>query len=152
DEAHELADRVTAAAQAEVTAEAVDRAARRARAFVEPETYEALVEAGDGVTIGLADATAGRLPTGLPAALRDGLTLLDAAARRALDEVGEVKQDDGDPVRKQQARAVLSELSGTAQRLLAGDDADVAWVERDDRGRRAVVVAPLSVAGTLATH
>jgi ATP-dependent DNA helicase DinG len=35
--------------------------------------------------------------------------------------------------------------------LLEESDFDVAWVERDDR-RRAIVVAPLSVAGTLRTH
>jgi ATP-dependent DNA helicase DinG len=47
---------------------------------------------------------------------------------------------------------VLTDLSRTAQRLLAGSAADVAWVERDDRGRRALVVAPLSVAGMLTEH
>src|SRR5207248_6072153 len=61
------------------------------------------------------------------------------------------KADDSDPVRKQQAKAVLSELSETTQRLLAEAEFDVAWVEKDDR-RRSVVVAPLSVAGTLANH
>src|SRR5207248_7512012 len=61
------------------------------------------------------------------------------------------KADDSDPVRKQQAKAVLSELSETTQRLLAEAEFDVAWVEKSDR-RRAVVVAPLSVAGTLANH
>ena len=152
DEAHDLADRVSSAAQAELSPDGVDRAARRARSFVDGEAYEALVEAGDALTVGLAGAPAGRLTTGLPAALADGLTVLDAAARKALDDVGEVKADDADPVRKQQARAVLTELSDTAQRLLEFADHDVSWVEHDDRGRRAVVVAPLSVAGTLATH
>jgi ATP-dependent DNA helicase DinG len=46
---------------------------------------------------------------------------------------------------------VLTELSETCQRLLAEADFDVAWIEKDDR-RRSVVVAPLSVAGTLANH
>jgi ATP-dependent DNA helicase DinG len=39
-------------------------------------------------------------------------------------------------------------MNAAAQRMLAGSAFDVVWVERDDR-RRAVVVAPLSVAGTL---
>jgi ATP-dependent DNA helicase DinG len=151
DEAHELADRVSSAAQAELSPELVDRAARRARALLPPEQYEALTEAGDGLALGLAEATPGRLTAGLPAPLREALTLLDPACRRALEAIGEVPADDPDPVRRQQARAVLAELSETAQRLLAEADFDVAWIEKDDR-RRAVVVAPLSVADTLANH
>jgi ATP-dependent DNA helicase DinG len=152
DEAHELADRVSSAAQAELSPESMDRAARRARTQVGEECYEALVEAGDSLAVGLADVPAGRLTTGLPPALAQALTLLDASTRRSLDSVGEIKSDDPDPVRKQQAKAVLTDLSNTAQRLLESSVHDVAWVEKDDRGRRAVVVAPLSVAGTLSTH
>ncbi len=49
---------------------------------------------------------------------------------------------------------MLDELSKTAQRLLEESEHDVAWVEKSEvgSGRRALVVAPLSVAGTLATH
>ncbi len=150
DEAHDLADRVSAAAQAELTPELVDRAARRARPYVGDEEYETLAEAGDSLAIGLAEAPAGWLTAGLPPGLRDACTVLDAGCRRALQQLGDVAADDPDPVRRQQAKAVLSELSDTAQRLLAEDAQDVAWVEREQR--RALVVAPLSVAGTLATH
>jgi ATP-dependent DNA helicase DinG len=153
DEAHELADRVSSAAQAELTPDLVDRAARRARTFISPEAYEALAEAGDALAVGLAEAPAGRITTGLPAALSGACTLLDAATRTGLDAIGDIKADDSDPVRKQQAKAVLDELSKTAQRLLEEAAHDVAWVEKPDvGGRRALVVAPLSVAGTLATH
>ncbi|GAA4726715.1 ATP-dependent DNA helicase [Phytohabitans rumicis] len=153
DEAHELVDRVSSAAQAELTPDQIDRAARRARTLVPAEVGEALAEAGDALAVGLAEAPAGRITTGLPAALSGACTLLDAATRRALDAIGDIKSDDPDPVRKQQAKAVLDELSKTAQRLLEEADHDVAWVEKPDHGgRRALVVAPLSVAGTLATH
>ncbi|PZF84893.1 ATP-dependent DNA helicase [Micromonospora deserti] len=153
DEAHELADRVSSAAQAELVPELIDRSARRARPLLRPETAEALTAAGDALAVGLAEAPAGRITAGLPAPLREACTLLDAATRAALDVMGDVKADDPDPVRKQQAKAVLDELSDTAQRLLDEADHDVAWVERNDTtGRRALVVAPLSVAGTLATH
>jgi ATP-dependent DNA helicase DinG len=152
DEAHELADRVSSAAQAELSPDAIDRAARRTRAFVDDEGYESLAEASDALTVGLADLSSGRLTGGLPSALAEALTLLDAATRRCVNKIGDVKGDDPDPVRKQQAKAVLGELSDTAQRLLEFADHDVAWVEKDDRGRRAVVVAPLSVAGLLNTH
>src|SRR5437763_788708 len=100
DEAHELADRVSSAAQAELSPESVDRAARRARPFIPPEHYEALAEAGDGLSIGLAEAMPGRIVNGLPPALRQALTLLDPVCRRALDAIGDVKADDPDPVRK----------------------------------------------------
>ncbi|MEU6022266.1 ATP-dependent DNA helicase [Micromonospora sp. NPDC047134] len=153
DEAHELADRVSSAAQAELTPELIDRSARRARPLLRPETAEALTEAGDALAVGLAEAPVGRLTGGLPSPLQQACTLLDSATRAALDAIGEIKADDPDPVRKQQAKAVLDELSTTAQRLLEEADHDVAWVERNDNtGRRALVVAPLSVAGTLATH
>ncbi|GIJ75687.1 ATP-dependent DNA helicase DinG [Micromonospora phaseoli] len=153
DEAHELADRVSSAAQAELTPELIDRSARRARPLLRPEAAEALTASGDALAVGLAEAPAGRITDGLPAPLREACTLLDAATRAALDSIGDIKADDPDPVRKQQAKAVLDELSTTAQRLLEEAEHDVAWVERNDTsGRRALVVAPLSVAGTLATH
>ncbi|MFG1899070.1 ATP-dependent DNA helicase [Micromonospora carbonacea] len=153
DEAHELADRVSSAAQAELVPELIDRSTRRARPLLRPEVAERLTEAGDALAVGLAEAPAGRLTAGLPGPLREACTLLDAATRAGLDAIGEVKSDDPDPVRKQQAKAVLDELSATAQRLLEESEHDVAWVEKPDNGsRRALVVAPLSVAGTLATH
>ncbi|GIH12375.1 ATP-dependent DNA helicase [Rugosimonospora africana] len=151
DEAHELADRVSSAAQAELSPEAIERAARRVRSLVDTDDHDRLVEAGDGLAAGLTEAQPGRLTAGLPAAIAEALTLLDSACRRMLDRLGDVKAEDPDPVRKQQAKATLSEMSETAQRLLAAADFDVAWIELGDR-RRAIVVAPLSVAGTLANH
>ncbi len=154
DEAHELADRVSSAAQAELTPEAVERASRRAKPLVPPAAGEALAEAADSLTVGLGDTPAGRLTTGLPPLLHQAVLLIDSATRAALDAIGDVKNDDPDPVRKQQAKATLDDISTTAQRLLEGDEYDVAWVEKSDlgSGRRALVVAPLSVAGTLATN
>src|SRR5690349_14696136 len=153
DEAHELADRVSSAAQAELTAEGVERASRRAKPLVSPAAGEALAEAADSLTVGLGEIPAGRLTTGLPPLLHQAVLLIDSATRAALDAIGDIKNDDPDPVRKQQAKAALDDISTTAQRLLEGDEHDVAWVEKSDlgSGRRALVVAPLSVAGTLAT-
>lgn len=152
DEAHELAERVSSASQAELTPEVVDRAGRRARSYVDGDVVDLITQAGDALAVGLADAEPGRITTGLPPAMRDALTLVDSAARRAVEAIGDIKADDSDPVRKQQAKTVLGDISRTAQRLLGDNAHDVAWIERDDRGRRAVVVAPLSVAGTLADH
>jgi ATP-dependent DNA helicase DinG len=155
DEAHELADRVSSAAQAELTPDAVDRAARRARPLVEPEIHEALTEAGDALALALAGTPPGRLVGPLPAGLGSACTLLDAATRAAVRGIGEAKAEDPEAVARQPARAVLEELSASAQRLVAASDDDVAWVERPEPaggGRPALVVAPLSVAGTLADH
>jgi len=151
DEAHELADRVSSAAQAELTTELVDRAARRARSFVDADLVERISEAGDALAAALAPLPPGRLTGALPPSLHEALTLVDSAARQALERIGEVKADDADPVGKQQARALLSDVDDTAQRMLEFATHDVIWVERDER-RRALVVAPLSVAGMLRQH
>src|SRR3954451_24002158 len=105
DEAHELADRVSSASQAELTPDAIDRAARRARSLLDGEGYERLVEAGDALAAGLFSASPGRLTTALPAGLGEALTLIDGASRRGLERIGDVKPDDPDPVRRQQAKA-----------------------------------------------
>jgi ATP-dependent DNA helicase DinG len=154
DEAHELADRVSSAAQAEITPEAVERASRRSRTMITPAAAEALAEAADALTVGLADLPAGRLTDGLPERLRMAVSSIESATRAGLTAIGEIKSDDPDPVGKQQAKAVLDELSTTAQRLLEENAYDVAWVEKSDlgSGRRALVVAPLSVAGTLSEN
>jgi ATP-dependent DNA helicase DinG len=151
DEAHELADRVSSAAQAEITPEVVERAGRRSRTMITPAAAESLAEAADALTVCLADIPAGRLTDGLPERLRLAVSMIESATRAGLTAIGEIKSDDPDPVGKQQAKAVLDELSTTSQRLLEENDHDVAWVEKSDMGsgRRALVVAPLSVAGTL---
>jgi ATP-dependent DNA helicase DinG len=152
DEAHELADRVSSAAQAELTTELIERAVRRARPVVGPDRADALAEAAEVLGVGLATVEPGRLTDGLPTTMGEALTLLDASARSAYDAIGDIKADDRDAITKQQARTMLEDLALVAQRLLAHAPHDVAWTERDDRGRRSAVVAPLSVAGTLTTH
>ncbi|MFD1371398.1 ATP-dependent DNA helicase [Actinoplanes sichuanensis] len=154
DEAHELADRVSSAAQAEITPEVVERAGRRSRTLITPAAAESLAEAADALTVSLADIPAGRLTDGLPERLRLAVSMVESATRAGLTAIGEIKSDDPDPVGKQQAKAVLDELSTTSQRLLEENSYDVAWVEKSDMGtgRRALVVAPLSVAGTLSEN
>ena len=135
DEAHELADGVTSAAQAELSADAVDRAARRARTHLDGDAYERLSEAGDALTVALADAPVGRLHS-LTTPLAEALTLLDAAGRTAVKAIGDVRADDADSVRRQQAKVTLDQLVEVAQRLLEFADHDVIWTEGD---RKSVV-------------
>ncbi|MDQ1701136.1 MAG: ATP-dependent helicase DinG, partial [Frankiaceae bacterium] len=148
DEAHELVDRVTSAAQAELTPEGISRASRRAR----PVLDEAQRDQFEGASLAFADAVqaapAGRLEA-VPPELRDALIVLEAAARRGLDGIGNVDAEDADSVAKNQTKSMLDGISKTAQRLLEGSAHDVAWIAEDDRLRRSLVVAPLSVAGQL---
>lgn len=149
DEAHELAERVTSAARAELSADAIDRATRRVRSHVDSAGTDRLVEAADALAVALADtATGGRLVQ-LPEVLRDAINLVHAAGRAAITAIGDVKADDPDPVRKQQAKATLLTLTEVAERLAICSEYDVIWIERDDRGGPALHVAPLSVAGLL---
>ena len=78
DEAHDLADRVSSASQAEVSPDVIDRGARRARSLIGADIYEQLIEAGDALAIGLGDAMPGRLTAGLPGTVARGA---DAARR-----------------------------------------------------------------------
>lgn len=148
DEAHELVDRVTSAAQGEVTPDQIDRARRRARTFLDAEHLDRLAEAEDALSLALEELSAGRLET-LPSTLREALFAVETACREATHGIGEVRADDPDAVRRQQAKAMLTRLTQVTQRLLSESPQDVIWLERAERGRWAVVVAPLSVAGLL---
>ena len=112
DEAHELADRVSSAAQAELTPDAIERAARRARPLLAPGRRRG---AGRGRPTRSPSAWPTPRPAGSPPACRrrcaQACTLLDSATRAGLDAIGDIKADDPDPVRKQQAKATLDELS-----------------------------------------
>src|SRR5258705_6451912 len=72
DEAHDLVDRVTSVATAELGAAAIVAAARRCGRLIDQEVADRLVEAADGFTLVLGDLPAGRIDA-LPAAL--GATL-----------------------------------------------------------------------------
>ena len=67
DEAHELADRVSSAAQAELTPDAVDRAARGPAPWSSRRRTTRWSRPATRWRVGLADAPAGRLTSGLPA-------------------------------------------------------------------------------------
>lgn len=164
DEAHELADRMTSAATAELTADALDRAGRRVRQFVSGDVIQAMTEAADALAVALGErqetgppasrwagaggGSSGRLVE-LPAALREAVTLVHAACRRAVSGIGDVKADSPDPVRRSQAKTTVQTLTETAERLLECAERDVIWVQSDDRGRPGLEVAPLTVAGLL---
>ncbi len=158
DEAHELADRVTSVATAELTSANLGVAARRITRLVAPELTQRLEAASATFASTIHDATPGRIDH-LDDELATYLTALrDAAsaARSAIDSTSDAKAASA----RAEAAAALTEISDTASRILTSftpaipDRSDVVWLDHEEnRGSPHAVlrVAPLSVAGLLAT-
>ncbi|MEV0687795.1 ATP-dependent DNA helicase [Nocardia sp. NPDC050378] len=163
DEAHELVDRVTGVATAELAATAISAAARRCTKLIDEREVDRLEGAAEAFHQAIEDLPAGRwdqLPDGIAPVLA---LVRDAAwnARTALAPQGSVKtQDDPDnAAAKTLAVAALDEVHDAAVRALTAfeesDPAarhDVIWLSADEvRGvaRRTLRMAPLSVGGLL---
>jgi ATP-dependent DNA helicase DinG len=160
DEAHDLVDRVTGVATAELTAASVAIAARRCGKLIDQAVADRLTEAGEGLALVCEDAPLGRWEHALPkpvagalAAVRDAV----AACRTGLGT--ERREDPENATARKLALALLDEVGETSARLLAAfveeDPAkryDVVWLaEQGPDGSRSRVlrVAPLSVGGLL---
>ncbi len=162
DEAHELVDRVTSVATAELSAAAVEAAARRCGRLVEESVADRLKESAEGLGILLEDAAPGRMDV-LPHPLGTSLAVVRDAAHACLTALGPERKDadPGDMAARKAARSAVEELHDTAVRLLEAfrpeiaDRFDVVWVEKpfvpDGRPRRppALHVAPIGVGGLL---
>lgn len=159
DEAHELADRVTSVAAAELTSATLGMAARRITRLVDPKVTQRLQAASATFSSAIHDARPGRIDclddemATYLSALRDAAS----AARSAID----TGSDTTTASVRAEAGAVLTEISDTASRILASfapaipDRSDVVWLEHEDNhesARAALRVAPLSVAELLATQ
>jgi len=156
DEAHELVDRVTSVATAELTSATLGVAARRIARLVNRELVQRFEAATATLASAIHDAQPGRIDH-LGDELATYLTALrDAAsaARSAIDTTSDAKA----AAARAEATAALNEISDTAARILTSfapaipDRTDVVWLEQEDnRGApRAVLrVAPLSVAALL---
>ena len=159
DEAHELVDRVTSVATAELTPAALGAVARRITRLVDPEltqrldattaNFAAAIHDAQIIKPGRIDRLDDELATYLTA-LRD----VASAARSAIDTTNDAKAASA----RAEAVAALSEISDTASRILTSfapaipDRTDVVWLEHEDnRGspRPVLRVAPLAVAGLL---
>ncbi len=156
DEAHELVDRVTSVATAELTSAALGVVARRITRLVGPELTQRLEATTANFAAAIHDGTPGRIDhldeemAAYLTALRDVAT----AARSAIDTTSDAKAASA----RAEAVAALSEISDTASRILTSftpaipDRSDVVWLDHEDnRGsvRPVLRVAPLSVAGLL---
>jgi ATP-dependent DNA helicase DinG len=163
DEAHDLVDRVTSIATAELSAPAVEAAARRCGKQVTDDAAGRLKDAGEGLALLLADAPAGRIDV-LTEHLAVALAALRDAAGSCTTEIRtSAKNADDEPEQlaaRRVALAALDELRDAADRMLSafGPDVaarpDVVWldvpVDPDARRPPTLRVAPLAVGGLLA--
>lgn len=169
DEAHELEDRITSVATAELSPTAVAILAKRAGKLGPEGTGDDLQAAGDAWLealrgeLAVTDIT-GRW-TSVPSALEVPLTTLKDAAWKTNRQInaipaGEVANDPEKAGERQAVLVATEELHDTCVRILdasspeAADDSedllgeDVVWLSAD-HNRQVVYVAPLSVADLL---
>ena len=145
DEAHELADRVTAQATAELSPVGVQQVAGLARRHG-GVPVDRLEEAGQKLAIALGQIPDGRFPGGLPDVLADAAAAVRDAARPLVTALRPESSGTPDTGRAVASSSVLALLE-VAERLAVGGDGDVVWCTRDDdrRGPR-LLAAPLDVA------
>ena len=156
DEAHELADRVTAVATAELSAAVLHAASRRLRRSA-GIVAENLDDAAVALEAALEEAPPGRLDR-WPEQLEAAVTAVRDASRAALSDLkdaseGVSKEEDPESRgARHLTRAALQEVFSVADRLVDGSDHDVAWVTAGFgpvARPPSLHVAPLSVAGLL---
>jgi ATP-dependent DNA helicase DinG len=170
DEAHELVDRVTSVATAELSATSLGIALRRAARLVEPEVAQRLEAAIATFTSALHDEEPGRKDS-LGEEMATYLMVLRDSADKVRSAIDTAPSDPKAASARTEAVTALTDLSDTATRILTSygpaipDRTDVVWLDREEMrgtgtaGRsaatggsnvRAVLrVAPLSVAGLL---
>lgn len=160
DEAHELVDRVTAVATAELLAVGISAAARRCAKLVDDRDADRLEAAADSLTAALSEMEPGRWER-LPEPVAGVLAAIRDAAWSCRTAIGPVKpgMNSSDPeaaASRTAALALLEEVHDTSVRVLVAFDQpdpakrhDVVWLVNEERRGLVVKVAPLSVGGLL---
>ncbi|EHR62739.1 ATP-dependent DNA helicase [Saccharomonospora cyanea] len=159
DEAHELVDRVTSAATADLSPAMVTAATRRCGRLIDADIADRLLETGEGLSLMLEDVPPGRLDV-LPDALGGALAAVRDAAHACLTALGSERREDPDEATKRKlARSSLDDVHDTAVRLLdafdddPADRKDVVWATGDRQSASprppALHAAPLGVGGLL---
>ena len=156
DEAHELVARVTQAATDELSASDIERAARRSArwtADAEGDPAGDLEDAGGQLAEAFEAVSPGRIDS-VPTQLGDALVAVRDAARACLsayprESPGAGGGGDGDAGRTQ-SKGMVQEVFVNAERMAAGSDRDVLWLnEARDRIPARLHVAPLQVWGPM---
>ena len=159
DEAHELADRVTAQSTAEMSVGAVEHAGRMARRHGGVATTE-LDGAAAALGAALIHLPEGRFTAGLPEGTRAAVAMVRDAARGLLTALRPEKPAAGEAAAadsglKIATSAVLA-LFEVAERMAADADDQrytVLWCSRGERdGATRIYAAPLAVNGLIRTH
>lgn len=156
DEAHDLVDRVTSVATAELTANAASTAAKRCGRLVDDAIADRLNEAAEGLAMVLADAPVGRWER-LGDAAGTAMAAVRDAASACRTALGSNRREEPNlATQRKLALALLEEVHDTAVRVLGAfteaDPAarrDVVWLNNEERRGFVLRVAPLSVAGLL---
>jgi ATP-dependent DNA helicase DinG len=159
DEAHELVDRVTGVATAELTAGMIAATARRLGKLVDQAIADRLAEAGEGLGLVLDDLPPGRWES-LPVAAAGALSAVRDAAAACKQSLGSDRREDPEAAAGRKiAMASLDEVADTAVRLIgAFDEADpakrhdVIWLAEqgpDASRHKSLHAAPLWVGGLL---
>ncbi|ROR71860.1 ATP-dependent DNA helicase [Bogoriella caseilytica] len=170
DEAHELVDRVTAQTTGELSVGVVERTLRLARTHLagSPQATERVDQGVRALRARLEATADGRMRQGMPEALTEAVSLLEAAVREALSamapEAGAAQEAKGALAT---AKAAMTALHEVTERLLHATDGagerteegrgkavEVIWCERPREGVEPprLKVAPLDVASPIATH
>ena len=172
DEAHELTDRVTSVATAELTPGPLGVTVRRTGRLLEAELTQRLEAAVATFSAAIHDSPPGRIDH-LDAELGTYLTALRDAAGAARAAIDPKPADPQAAAARTEAIAALTEITDTTARILDSfgpaipDRTDVVWLDHEEQpgaarpatsrpgavGPRPVLrVAPLSVAGLLAAQ
>ncbi|MBU9766089.1 ATP-dependent DNA helicase [Mycobacterium sp. TNTM28] len=160
DEAHELADRVTGVATAELSATSMAVAHRKMSRLVDDELAQRFEAAVATLSSLLHELDAGRIDV-LDEELGIYLTALRDAANAARTAIDTSPSDPQAASARTEAVTALSDVSDTATRILTSfvppipDRLDVVWVAREESANATRVilrVAPMSVAGLLRTR
>jgi len=150
DEAHELPARVTGAAGDELSPQMVERAAKRARRFVDDDKADDLIDASDALRAALDGTREGRIEASNGPVLEAAALVRDAARAMYSDLNKKSDDKDNDPDgAKRQSKGAVKEIFDVAERVAALSDADVVWMIDRDRFGRELRIAPLTVAGLL---
>lgn len=159
DEAHDLVDRVTSVATAELAAAPVTAAARRCGRLIDQDVADRLLESAEGLARVLEDLPAGRIDA-LPAPLDGALRAVRDSTHACVTKLGTDRPTDVDVASSRKlALSMLEEVHDTAVRLLdalateEGARRDVVWLTDDSGSARprppTLRVAPLAVGGLL---
>ncbi|GAB3234336.1 ATP-dependent DNA helicase [Glycomyces halotolerans] len=146
DEAHELVDRVTSAARAELGPARLRWLAQRGRRLLDADVADQLREAADSLENALNLVGERRFAGDLPDPLTEALHLINSACAKATVVMGSLDAETKKQLGAQQLRAGIAETQETAGRCVAPSPEDVIWSE--PHGPQ-LVAAPLSVGGLL---